>query len=301
MRSKLCEYARLGAVHHALYPCKHDPVLHLETLPRVLDHPEMDVVDLTVPYGPGRRRAIELVRASAKMVVYNGYLMPTPLIPLGTTSPTEREQILMLARDQVDAACEAGACYFMQSVGADPGPVRRAQAFEGLAEYIRRLNDHMKRRGSIAFMIELMDRDVQKKSLCGPTPEVVDFVAKLRGEIPDVGIVLDVNHLVLMNESFSTAFERCAPYLKHVHLGNCILKDRNDPRWGASHPPIGAPGGEIGKTQLIELFQVLLRIGYLGKERRGSMSLEITPFPGRTAEETLADNLRRLEEAWQEV
>jgi len=42
----------------------------------------------------------------------------------------------VLARDQVDVACEIGCVYFMQSVGADPGPDLRKRAFAGLAEYM---------------------------------------------------------------------------------------------------------------------------------------------------------------------
>lgn len=298
---RLTDHARLGAAHHSLYPCKHDPDLHFCTLPSLLDRPDIEVVDLTLPYGKNRPRAIELARTSGKMLVYNGYLMPTPIIPLGTTSPTEREQILMLARDQVDVAGQAGATYFMQSVGADPGEARRREAFQGLAEYIRRLNDHLKRRGSMAFLIELMDRNVHKKSLCGPTWEVVDFVERLRHDVPDLGLVLDVNHLVLMQEPFDEAFARCAPYLKHIHLGNCMLKNRAHPSWGGVHPPLGIEEGEIGQSQLTELFRILIKIGYLGREARGSMSLEITPLPGRTPEDTLTDNLNRLEKAWEEV
>jgi sugar phosphate isomerase/epimerase len=104
-----------------------------------------------------------------------------------------------------------------------------------------------------------------------------------------------------MEEPFGEAFERCAPFLKHIHLGNCVLKDRQHPMWGGVHPPLGIQGGEIGPPQLEEFFRILLKIGYLGKERRGSMSLEITLLPGMTAEETLTDNLARLEEAWREV
>jgi sugar phosphate isomerase/epimerase len=301
MSGRLGDYARLGATHHSLYPCKHDPALHFRTLPALLDRPDIEVVDLTLPYGDNRAASIELVKASGKMIVYNGYLMPTPIIPLGTTSPTEREQILMLARDQVDAAAAAGACYFMQSVGADPGETRRRRAFAGLGEYIRRLNDYLKTKSRMAFLIELMDRDVHKRSLCGPTGEVVEFVERLRGEVPDLGLVLDINHLVLMEEPFREAFERCAPFLRHIHLGNCIFKDRGHPMWGGVHPPLGVEGGEIGQAQLVEILRLLLELGYLGRQTRGSMSLEITPFPGRNAEETLTDNLARLEAAWREV
>jgi sugar phosphate isomerase/epimerase len=111
-------------------------------------------------------------------------------------------------------------------------------------------------------------------------------------------VVLDVNHLILMGEPFRDAFQCCRDYLKHIHLGNCILKDRSHPLWGGSHPPIGIEGGEIDVPQLTELFRLLLDIGYLDRGSRGTMSLEIVPFPGRSPEETIDDNLKRLQEAW---
>jgi sugar phosphate isomerase/epimerase len=299
MQAPLTEYARLGLALNSLFPAKHDPARHVETLPRIVNRPDIEMVDLTIPYGSEfRARAIEIVRASGKATIYNGYLMPTPLIPLGTVSPTERAQLLLLARDQVDVACEIGSVYFMQSVGADPGPGLRSRAFEGLAEYIAALDGHMKEKGRMAFLIELMDRDVHKKSLCGPTPEVVEFISRLRERVPDLGLVLDINHLILMGEPFGEAFKRCREYLKHVHLGNCILKDRGHKLWGGNHPPIGIEGGEIDVPQLTQLFALLLEIGYLDRNRRGMLSLEIVPFPGRTPEETIDDNLNRLHQAW---
>jgi sugar phosphate isomerase/epimerase len=302
MQAPLTDFARLGLTHNSLFPTKHDPRMHLETLLRIVDRQDIEVVDLTIPYGREYRpKAIEIVRASGKTTVYNGSLMPTPLIPLGTLSPTERAQLLLLARDQVDAACEIGSVYFMQSVGSDPGDAARQRAFDGLAEYITDLDAYMKTKSRMAFLIELMDRDVHKKSLCGSTAEVVDFVRRTRERVPDLGVVLDINHLILMGEPFREAFLRCRKYLKHLHLGNCILKDRGHPLWGGNHPPIGIEGGQIDVPQLTELFRLLLDIGYLNRARRGMMSLEIVPFPGWTAEETIDDNLKRLEEAWRAV
>jgi len=91
MQAPLTDFARLGLTHNSLFPAKHDPAWHLETLPRIVNRQDIEVVDLTIPYGREyRAKAVEVVRASGKTTIYNGYLMPTPLIPLGTLSPTER-------------------------------------------------------------------------------------------------------------------------------------------------------------------------------------------------------------------
>jgi sugar phosphate isomerase/epimerase len=299
MNGSLTDVAKLGLCHHTLFPCKDDPAYHLETLPRILERDDIEVVDLTIPYGDRyRQRAINLVRGAGKTVVYNGYLLPTPKIPLGTLSPTERAQILLLAKEQVDVAYEAGASIFMQSVGADPGPDRRGRAFDGLAEYISELRAYMRRRGDLPLCIELMDRETDKRSLCGPTAEVVAFLDRLALTVSGVGLVADMAHVPLMNETFEENLAAAHRYLRHVHLGNCILRDRTHPWWGDQHPPIGMAGGEVDVPELQRILRSLRDLHYIGLGGRGTLTLEIRPFPGRTVEETVLDNFERVRQAW---
>ena len=43
MRAPLTDYARLGLTHNSLFPTKHNPRLHLETLPRIIDRQDIEV------------------------------------------------------------------------------------------------------------------------------------------------------------------------------------------------------------------------------------------------------------------
>lgn len=263
---------------------------------------QFSVADITIPYGEKyREQALNIVKKSGKDTVYNGYLMPTSKIPLGTLSHTERAQILMLAKDQVDMAYEAGVKYFMQSTGTDPGSENRKDAFECLGEYIYELSCYMSTKGDVAFLIELMDRDVDKKSLCGPTEEVVGFLDRLKAKVPNVGLVVDLAHIPLMKESISHVFRTSEQYIRHVHLGNCIMKDRSSEWWGDKHPPIGIEGGEIDIPELKEVFEILLDMGYLNNKNPGTMTLEIKPFTGKSEDETIRDNLIRLNKAWEMI
>jgi sugar phosphate isomerase/epimerase len=301
MNKPLTDYARIGATHNSIYPFKHDPDRHLESLAILLSRADIQVVDLTLPYGKAHREsAIQLARAAGKYYVYNGYMLPTAQIPLCTRSATERAQILMLARDQVDMAFSIGARYFMQSVGADPGAEHREAAFAALEDYITQLDQYIRFRGSMPFLIELMDRHNDKKSLCGPTAEVISFVGRLAESIPDIGLVIDINHLLLMEEPMEEAFRRCLPFLKHVHLGNC-MRWKGHRLWGGKHPPIGIEGGMVDIPELTALFRLLLKIGYLNKELPGTLSLEIIAFPGKSEEESITDNLERVHRAWAAV
>jgi len=302
MTDNFRKYARIGFNHHCFFPCKDNPAYHVETLPVIVNRKDIEVVDLTIPYGREyRQAAIDIVKNSGKTIVYNGYLLPTGKIPLGTLSYTERQQIVMLGKDQADAAKESGAKYFMQSVGADPGKELRKKSFEALGEYIYELSSYMAGMGNMAFLIELMDRDLDKKSLCGPSEEVMEFIDKLSGKVPNIGVVLDINHIILMGESFDHAFTTCKKYLKHVHLGNCILKDRKHPWWGGVHPPVGLEGGEVDTKEMSEIFKVLLETGYLNEKNPGTMALEVKVLPGKSVEETIEDQLARVYKAWEMI
>lgn len=302
MKYDIYNDAMIGVSHHTFYPCKDDPDHHLATLFPVLQKKDIDVVDLTIPYGENyRSKAVEMIRASGKYIVYNGYLMPTAKLPLGTLSYTERNQILMLAKDQADVALSAGCRYFMQSTGADPGPLDREAAYNGLALYIIELSKYISSKGSMPFLIEIMDRATHRRSLCGPTDEVVPFLDKLRGSVPDIGVVIDLTHIPLMNESYRKVIMGFKDYIRHVHIGGCILKDKGHKWWGDMHPPIGIPGGEVDIPQLALMLELLCEAGYMKKGTKATMSLEVRAFPGMTPDETISDNISRLQKAWNMV
>ena len=105
-------------------------------------------------------------------------------------------------------------------------------------------------------------------------------------------------HVPLMFETFEGAIRTVAPALKRIHLGNCVLKDTSHPRYGDTHPPIGFEGGEIDVPQVAEILRCLLDVGFLNKDDRGDLLVEMTPWPGKSVEETVADSHDRLARAW---
>lgn len=227
MKENIREYARIGITYHLLYPdCVHNSELHMATLPRVLDRDDIEVVDLCVPYGKDyRRRAIDLINKSNKTIIYNGYLLPLATFPFGTLSLTEREQVLILSKEQIDVAYEVGAKYFLVGTGPEIDPSRRKEAFRGLEISLSEICEYMAKKGNMGLLIELFDRDFAKKFLIGPSEEAVKFIGGLRKKGLPLSIELDVAHIPLMGETFKHAFFTCREFLKHVHVGNCVISD----------------------------------------------------------------------------
>jgi hypothetical protein len=64
---------------------------------------------------------------------------------------------------------------------------------------------------------------------------------------------------------------------------------------------MGYPGGEIDVPELAGILRLLVEVAYLSQEQRGNLVLEMTPWPGKTVEETIADSFGRLDAAWRQV
>ena len=70
---------------------------------------------------------------------------------------------------------------------------------------------------------------------------------------------------------------------------------------GEQATPIGYPGGEIDVSELAQCLSLLLEVGYLNRQSRGSLVLEMQPWPNRTVEHSIEDGIEKLQQAWQRV
>src|SRR5690606_3632499 len=144
----------------------------------------------------------------------------------------------------------------------------------------------------ITALLEPFDMNFDKCFLMGSTQRCVELLEDV-GE-DNIGIELDYAHLPLMGEKFREATQITAPWLKRVHLGNCVMADRSDRFYGDNHPPIGYCCGEIGTPQLVEILDCLLEVGFLNTRSRGDLVIELNAFPGMSQEDSVKDNLNRV-------
>jgi sugar phosphate isomerase/epimerase len=294
------DYARIGLVHHLLYPaCTTDADFHERTLAEFAERDDIETFDCCLPFGDERRqRLISRIRACGKVHLgYAAHLFPFRNLSLASTSDSDQGLAKLILTDQIRQAAAIGATGFVFATGG-PTPERATEANrEACAKMCRwlcaQLNEH-----GIAALLEPFDMTVDKCFLYGPSRVCADFVA---AGTDNFGIELDLAHVPLMGETFAQAIRNTAPHLRRVHLGNCVYKDHSHPRYGDTHPPIGLPGGEIDTPQLAEILALLLEVGFLNREGRGDLVFEMTPWPGKSVDETVADTFARLDQAWQQV
>ena len=303
MKGDIREYARLGLVHHMLYPhSMKDGDEHVRTLAEFVKREDIETFDCCLPYGAKlREKLVPLVRDCGKSeVAFCIHVFPFDKFYLSSPIPHEQGQVRLIIQDIVDQAGMVGATGFVFGPGGPSAAVATEEHFAAFADFCRWLCGRLAVHG-ITAMLEPFDWLVDKKFLYGPTQSCVELAEQLQPECGNFGIELDMAHVPLMGESFEQAIKTVGPHLKRVHLGNCVLKDKSSPLYGDWHPPIGAPGGEIGVPEVTEILRLLLEIGYLDRDQRGNLLIEMKPMPGDTVEETVADCFARVEQAWQAV
>ena len=303
MQEDIRRYARLGLAHHMLYPdCTEDFDYQLETLTSLAERSDIETFDCFAPYGERHRaKVIPLIRACDKVdVTFTTHLFPFPRVPATEPSVSLQGLVRVVIGDMIEQAAAAGGNGLIFTSGPPSPKEATAAHYEAFADFCRWLCDRCAPHG-ITVMLEPFDTDVDKRYLYGPTQQCVRLIESLQPDVQNFAIELDLAHVPLMGETFSQAIRTSAPHLKRVHLGNCVFKDRSHPLYGDKHPPIGYDGGEIDTPELTEIFRCLLEIGFLDSRRRGNLVLEMTPWPGRSVEETVADGFARVEAAWRGV
>ncbi len=300
MSDDIRKYAALGLVHHMLYPeTMADPAEHARTLAEFAKRTDIDTFDCCLPYDAEQAAvAAAAVQASGKRgITFVTHLFPARKLSFSSLPYYEQAQIRSLMAELIRHAVLLKASGFIFPSGGPPHDEAAPAHFEAFSGFCRWLCGELKPHG-ITVMLEPFDFTIDKKFLYGPTQKCAELIESLKPEVDNMAIELDMAHLPLMGESFEDAIRVAAPHLARVHLGNCILRDTTHPRYGDTHPPIGFPGGEIDVPELALILRCLREVGFLDARNRGNLVVEMTPWPGKTVEETVADAWRRVHEAW---
>ncbi len=156
----------------------------------------------------------------------------------------------------------------------------------------------------LLVLVEQFDRAVDKKALIGPSRLAATLAARVRAHRQNFGLLIDLSHLPLLGE---TPEECLAEFLgdtvRHVHLGNCVLKT-DDPLFGDRHPPFGYPNGENDVAQVQVFLSALHYSGYFARPSPfglPTVSFEVKPLPDQDPLVILANAKRVLGQARQMV
>lgn len=302
-------YMQLGIVHFMIFPeiiRGEGPIV--ETATRIARDPFFEVLEVGLVNEKATLAELKRVIKDAHMMVGVG-AQPGLLLNklnLAALDEAERKRAVAQVRASVDQAYFLGArlVALLDGPNSYPGPEKVDAAKAQLIKSLKELCAYAQERAddyTLTISLEVFDRDVDKRSLLGPAPEVAEVAAQVRTEYDNFGVTVDLSHLPLLGESPRQALRPVEEYLVHIHVGNCVLRDKDHPAHGDYHPPLGCPGGENDVDELVEFLEVLFEIGYFEKELptgRPVVTFEVKPLPGGDPELVIAGTKRVWNSAW---
>jgi sugar phosphate isomerase/epimerase len=304
MQESMYKFMKVGLIHFMAYPQVmrgEGPIL--ETLQKIAEDDFFTAVEVSwIKDAKVRVKAKKLLEMSHLTVAYGA--QPRLLINnlnLNSFNEEERKMAVREIKAGVDEAYEIGAKGLAFLSGDDPGEEGREQARKLLVSSIKEICDYAKSKGDLGITLEIFDQEIDKKCLIGPANEARKLAAEIRKEFDNFGLLVDLSHLPLLNETPTEAIMPIKDYLVHAHMGNCIMRDKEHPGYGDQHPRFGIIGGENDVKELTEFLKVLLDIGFLNYQNPPIVSFEVKPLAGESSEVVIANAKRVLKEAWARV
>lgn len=153
------------------------------------------------------------------------------------------------------------------------------------------------KRKPIDMILETFDnKDFAKNRLIGPTDISVELARGIRDKHKNFGLLLDLSHLPILGEDYRGSLTKAREYIKHIHIGNCILKDKDHIAYGDEHPRFCIEAGEVFTSELTGFLRTLDEIGYF-EGPKNAISFEVKPLKGEDPDITIAGSKRVLLEA----
>lgn len=295
MKDYLHSYMKVGIVQLMAFPDA-DTV---ESIKKIAEDEFFGAIEIaSIP--DDIRADVDKILEASKLVV--GYVGQAALLgqklDLNSPIPQQREAAISQIKSGVDEAYSLGAKQLAVLSGPAPTKDKYEPAKELLADSLSQICGYAQSKGDLGITLEIFDRDIDKRRLIGPTVEAVEVAREVRRRYPNFGLLVDLSHLPLLKESADHALKTAKDYLAHVHMGNCILKDKNHPAYGDKHPPFGLAVGENDVEQVRLFLKALMEIGYIGEGKQNVVAFEVKPFSGQSPEVVVASAKRTLMEAW---
>lgn len=293
---------KVGIIHCMAYPaCMGGEGLIVETVASIANDPFFEAIELTQIKAPETRRVVRAILDESRL---EACFAAQPILLGGKLNlnhgdAAERKKAVDAIASAIAQASELGC----RALAVLSGPVEedRAAATKRLIESLKALCALAAPHG-IRIALETFDqKPFGKNCLIGPTEQAVHVSEELRGEYPEFGLLLDLSHLPLLDESPRHAIAAAREHLVHVHIGNCAMDDPKHPAYGDNHPRFGSPGTRVDVAELTAFLRALLDIGYLSAKDRKVVSFEVKPLPNENAAAVIAGSKRTLLDAFRRL
>ena len=294
---------RIGIIHPMIFPSTikgEGPVV--ETVSRIANDEFFDAIEIRrITDSNARNEVKKILNTSSISTVIAG--QPPILagkLNLNSEDETERKKAIDDVKLSVDEAEFFRAERVVILSGPNTDETKREKAKTLLIDSLVNISLYAKEKG-VEIALETFDYSIDKKCLIGPTKEAVEVAKTTKRKCPNFGLAIDLSHLPLLNERAMDALTLARDYLTHVHIGNCVMRDKAHPAYGDNHPRFGIIGGENSIAELAVFLKALFKTGYLRKkatENPNIVSFEVKPVGDESIEAVIANSKRTWQKAW---
>lgn len=300
MNEPMEKFLRMGIVHFMAFPQVSGGLGPWEeTVRSIALDPFFTAIEITHIDDPKtRERVKELIDLAGLSMGFGAH--PVILgrkLNLNSLEEEERVRAIKILFPLIDEAVLMGAESFVVLSGRDPGEEKRGEAIEALVRSLSELCAYAAAKGGPMIVAETFDCQVDKCCLLGPTPLALKLAQRIKQSHDNFGLLVDLSHIPLLNESPQEALVPVKDYLAGVHIGNAVM-DPSCAGFGDNHPIFGSPGSANTVKEVTEFLKTLREVGFLDGKKRPMVSFEIKPLEGQDPLIVIAKAKRVMVEAW---
>ncbi len=295
-------YTKVGVVHFKAFPdvqFGEGPIV--ETLAKIAEDEFFTAVEVGWMKDVRVRNQARKLMEESHLAVYYA-TQPAILsqkLNINSLDPGERLRAVKQVKNCINEAYDLGARALRLVAGKDPGDAKRPEAMKVLVDSIHQFCDYARQEGDLTIILKIFDRDIDKESLIGPFSDARAIALEVVKEHSNFGLLSDLSHFPLLREKPEEAVPLIRDYLKHAHIGNCIMRDRRHPAYGDLQPRFGIEGGEVDTEDVANYFGVLWDNGFFDQKVMPVISAEVRPLLAGEKEEVILANAKRVfNEAW---
>ena len=276
----------LGVNHQFMYPeSMTNAAAHTETIKKAALLTEVDALDCWLWRGENAKEERAALLDSGKVINYNiGDRFGEDIILPSSPNKADQDRAYDITMREIEYALSLNSKKIILGSGPDMPQCHEA-AKERFGQFILKISSQLP--DDVWLALEPTDWDIDKHFLFGPMNETTEFIHNIRSSgFERIGMLLDQCHVPIMHETLESAVSGAEDTLIHIHLGNCVIKDKTSQYYGDKHVAWDYPGSEYSSEDGIKFLDILDKTGYFSRQNP-TVTFEMRPIVGLSGEESL--------------
>lgn len=178
----------------------------------------------------------------------------------------KRECAVNLVKELIDKAYyfRSGKIMIVSGKNYD-GREEKEKAFNNLIKSVCSLCEYAKQKATdyvLDISLEYFNNKGEPYFLIGPNSDAKRFAEAVRGKYDNFELTFDLSHCLQLGENPIQSINNIRQYVNHIHLANCVIREKSSVFYGDKHPPFGVEHSEVTKEFLYGFLKQLKEAGF---------------------------------------